>query len=366
MNDSNKPLEALGYALRALRREVLEFSFTYPLSIDPAGGPKDSLHYYLYSEKLSWSIMRMDQNGVPRVRNRLTGIVYKPAYIAWWGLVNLGHYLHHHDDASRDAFLKQVDWLEANAVTRPDGAVVWHNNWDILHGPTLLKAPWVSSYDQGLAISALVRGYRLTKRPHLLELLRGASRIFSLNCDEGGVRDPLSMGAVYSELPGQPVPGIQDGFMTSLLGLYDLYVETEDPAVKALFDDGIAGLKASLPVWDYRNKWSWYGSRGYLCPPSYHWLNRLLLQVLGGLAGEAELSEYAQAWNPSSLSALGRAEIFLFFLMTKNAARIRNRTWRLNAAKVRALADREAKPPMREDVSPTSAVAALPEYSRRA
>jgi len=361
MNDSNQPLETLGYAWRALRRELFEFHFTYPLEIDPAAGPKDSLHYYTYSEKLSWSIMRMDPNGVPRVRNRLTGTVYKPAYIAWWGLINLGHHLRHHDEPSRENFLKQVDWLEANAVSRADGAVVWHNNWDILHGPTLLRAPWISSYDQGLAISALVRGYRLTKRPGLLELLRGASHVFTLECDQGGVRNGLPTGALYSELPGQPLPGIQDGFMTSLLGLYDLYVETGDPVVKTLFDNGIAGLKASMPVWDYRKKWSWYGARGYLCTPSYHWLNLLLLQVLGRLTGESVFAEYANLWHPERLSMLGRAEIYTFFQVTKNAARIRNRTWRLNRARVRALAREEARLPIREEV-PTEAVVAVPQY----
>ncbi|HTR23140.1 MAG TPA: D-glucuronyl C5-epimerase family protein [Terriglobales bacterium] len=364
MNDSHKPLETLRYAYRALRREFIEFSFTYPLDLDPAAGPKESLHYYTYSEKLSWSIMRMDANGIPRVCNRLTGTVYKPAYIAWWGLINLGHYLRHHDEASRENFLKQVDWLEAHAVTRPDGVVVWELDWDILHGPTLLRAPWVSCYDQGLAISALVRGYRFTRRPTLLELLRGASRIFALECDDGGVRDNLSSGVVYSELPGQPVPGIQDGFMTSLLGLYDLYVETADPAVKKLFDEGIAGLKASLQVWDYRKKWSWYGARGYLCPPSYHWLNRLLLQTLGRLTGEATLLDYAEAWNPARLSAFGKAEIYVGFQFTKNAARIRNRTWRLSASKVRALARQGEIPAMRKDGKSTPA-SALPQYERR-
>jgi hypothetical protein len=331
MTDTDKRFEALGYALRALRREVLEFRFDYPLDIDPEAGPKDSLHYYLYSEKLSWSVMSMDPTGVPRARNRLTGVVYKPAYIAWWGLVNLGHYLRHHDEPSREAFLRQVDWLEAHAIVRADGAVVWVNDYDSLQGKTFLKAPWVSAYDQGLVISALVRGYRLTRRSRLLELLRGASRIFTLKVEEGGVRDSVTSG-------GQSIPGIQDGFMTSLLGLYDLFVETEDPEVKKLFDDGIAGLITMLPIWDYRQRWSWYGSRGYLCPPSYHWLNRVLLQVLGRLSGERDLSDCAQAWNPERLSALARAEIFVLFLLTKNAARIRNRTWRLNARKIRALA----------------------------
>lgn len=59
-------VESLQYATRALRREILEFRFHYPLEIVPEAGPRDSLHYYLYSEKLSWSVMSMDSVGIPR------------------------------------------------------------------------------------------------------------------------------------------------------------------------------------------------------------------------------------------------------------------------------------------------------------
>lgn len=351
MSAAADSLETLRYALRALRNEVLRFHFDYPLQIDPKAGPKESLHYYLYSEKLSWTIMSMDASGVPRARIRLAGTVYKPAYIAWWGLVQLGHYLRHQDEASRESFLKQVNWLESHAVVRADGAVVWANNFDILHGKTFLKSPWISAYDQGLVISALVRGYRLTRRPRLLELLRGASQIFALDVRDGGVREPLPSGALYSELPGQAVPGIQDGFMTSLLGLYDLYVETEDPVVGALFNDGIEGLRALLPAWDYRKRWSWYGCRAYLCPPAYHWLNRVLLEVLGRLASDPVLSAYAETWKPEHLSTLQRAEIFTAFLITKNACRVRNRTWSFNRTKVQALAAGEAPRPLQSEMS---------------
>jgi hypothetical protein len=337
--------ESVRYALRALHQEILSFRFEYPLDIVPEAGPKESLHYYIYSEKLTWSVMSMDATGVPRCRNRLSGLFYKPAYIAWWGLVNLGHFLRHNDEPSRDAFLKQVDWLESNAVVRPDGCAVWQNNFDCLQASTFLKSPWVSAYDQGLVISAMVRGYRFTKRPKLLELLQGASRVFELDVQDGGVREPLpSGGATYSELPGQTLPGILDGFMSSLLGLYDLYTETGDPAVGKLFGDGIQGLKSMLPKWDYRKRWSWYASHEYLCPPGYHWLNRVLLEVLGRLSGEPLLSEYAEAWKPEHLSMFGRAEIFLGFLITKNACRVRNRTWQQSRAKVRALAAQHASP----------------------
>lgn len=347
-HETNESFESLRYALRALRREILSFRFDYPLDIDSDAGPKESLHYYLYSEKLTWSVMAMDPTGVPRARNRLTGVVYKPAYIAWWGLVNLGHFLRHHDEPSRVAFLKQVDWLEANAVVRSDGSVVWLNHFDCLQAKTLLKAPWISAYDQGLVISALVRGYRITHRPRLLELLQGATMIFELNVQDGGVREPLPTGSgvLYSELPGQSIPGILDGFMSSLLGLYDLFAETGDPTVEKLFRDGVEGLKTMLPNWDYRGRWSWYASREYLCPPAYHWLNRVLLEVLGQLSGEPALATYAEAWKPENLSALGRAEIFLGFLITKNACRVRNRTWRLSRAKVKAFAASEANPPL--------------------
>jgi hypothetical protein len=351
MNGTSDSFESLRYALRALRSEILRFRFDYPLEIDPDAGPKESLHYYLYSEKLSWDIMSMDPAGVPRVRIRLAGVVYKPAYIAWWGLVQLGHFLRHQDEASLESFLKQVDWLESHAVVRADGAVVWTNNFDILQGKTLLRSPWISAYDQGLVISALVRGHRLTGRSRLLELLQGAAQVFAVDVREGGVREPLSSGALYSEVPGQGVPGIQDGFMSSLLGLYDLYVETGDPAAGKLFTDGIQGLRAMLPAWDYRKRWSWYSNRAYLCPPAYHWLNRALLEVLGRLTSDPVLAEYADAWRPERLSALQRAEIFVAFQVSKNACRVRSRTWRFNRAKVRALAAGEAARPIPSQVS---------------
>jgi hypothetical protein len=117
--------------------------------------------------------------------------------------------------------------------------------------------------------------------------------------------------------------------MTALLGLYDLSVETGgDPAVRGLFEEGIAGLEYALPRWDYRKKWSWYGSRAYLSPPAYHHQHFLLLQVLARLSKQPVLSEYAEQWCPGRLSAFGRTEVYLGFLLTKNWNRLRRRTWK--------------------------------------
>ena len=101
-----------------------------------------------------------------------------------------------------------------------------------------------------------------------------------------------------------------------------------DPTTGQLFRQGIEGLKYMLPRWDYRRKWSWYGCRAYLCPPAYHCLNRALLNVLAHLSSESCFVQYAKRWDPDRLSILGRTEIFLAFLLTKNAYRIKHRTWR--------------------------------------
>ena len=314
-------------ALRTLKKEIVGFDFHYPLEVDIAAGPRDSLHYYLYSDRLSWETMRMDEAGIPRAWSRATGTNYWPAFIGWYALVQLGHYLRGQGSQHLNAFLKQIDWLENHAVLRDDGAVVWEMNFDNPENGIVLRAPWVSAHAQGLAISAVVRGWRVTKRPQLWKILQRSARIFALDVKDGGVRARVDGSNFYTEVPGGDVPGILDGFMTSLLALYDLYVETEDEETGQLLRDGIAGLKKLLPWWDYRNKWSWYGRREYLCPPSYHCLNRILLSTLGRLTGDFDLQQHAQRWDPANLSNLERAEIYLGFVATKNGARLRHRTW---------------------------------------
>jgi hypothetical protein len=320
-------------ALRALKKEIFGFSFDYPLYTVPEASAKDSLHYHLYSDALSWEALRLDPNGIPKAWYRVTGAVYWPSYIAWYGLIQLGHYLRGGNEAHLSAFLKQVSWLEENAVVRSDGAVVWPMNFDYPNGTVVLKAPWISAYTQGLVISALVRAWRLTKRPELLELLKNSAKVFELDVADSGVRVSLEGHTLYTEIPGGPLPGILDGFMTSLIGLHDLYAETEDPVVGRLFEEGIAGLKYALPRWDYGRKWSWYGCRAYLSPPAYHNLNCLLLEALARLSAEPRLAEYAERWSPKHLSVRGRTEIYLGFVFTKNANRLRHRTWRQKADK---------------------------------
>jgi hypothetical protein len=113
------------------------------------------------------------------------------------------------------------------------------------------------------------------------------------------------------------------------------------------------GLKNTLPYWNYRDKWSWYHNRGYLCPPAYHCSHHLLLKILARLTNEKVFAEYATRWEPARLSTLDRAEVYLAFLYTKNRCRLKHRTWS-QTAKTAALRP-TADPAWTESVTRTAA-----------
>ena len=100
--------KSLRWALKALRTEWRDFWFPYPFDVVPGAGPKDSLHYYVFSDRLSWEAMRLDPNGVPLYVGRLFGATYSPSYIAWYGLVKLEEYLRGRNPSGRDVFLTQA------------------------------------------------------------------------------------------------------------------------------------------------------------------------------------------------------------------------------------------------------------------
>jgi len=314
-------------AYRALHKEFLAFKFDYPLHTVPESQGVRPLHYFLHSEDLKWEAMRMDATGIPKAWYRSTGAAYWPAYIAWYGIIALGKYLRTHQQSYLDVFMRQVDWIERNATVRRDGAACWPMHFDYKVGNTWLRAPWVSAHAQGLAISALVRAYRMTHRSSILDLLRRSAAIYSIDHRAGGIRVRFRNLSFYTEVPGGPWPGILDGFLTSLLGLYDLWDETGDPNVRERFDEGVTALETTISSWDYRGKWSWYGNRAYLCPPAYHCLNRLLLATVGRLANRTSLERIAGNWDPSHLRLADRIEIYSRFVWTKNLTRIRHRTW---------------------------------------
>jgi len=323
MSPAVKGGNTLAWALRAARREFLEYRFDYPVETVEKAAVPGSLHYYVSSERLWLDNLETDGDGVAMKFYRVHGRQYNPLFVAWWALVNLHRHLDRPNESHRQAFVRQVQWLKSQAVTRPDGSIVWPCYFDWQEGRCRMRSPWISAMYQGVVISTLIRAYRMSGDRQLLTLCERGARVFEKTVEAGGVRTIESGKVLYEEYPGYPLPRVLDGFLFSLLGLYDLHTETRDAHWLELFNEGVSGLVTNIGLWDYRNKWSWYGSHGYLCPPHYHKLNYLLLRVVGDLAGEKSLTRRSALWDGRTKGLLEKIEIYTMYVITQNAARIR-------------------------------------------
>lgn len=114
-----------------------------------------------------------------------------------------------------------------------------------------LRPGWYGAMCQGQAISVLVRAAQLSGDTKYLQAALQAVKVFSVPSDQGGVKAVfLDKYPWYEEYPTNPPTFILNGFMYSLLGLYDLKSVSSSRQVSALFNTGIESLAAMLPLYD--------------------------------------------------------------------------------------------------------------------
>jgi hypothetical protein len=287
-------------------KKLLNFYHSYmatiPIFISEPRGPLD---YFIWSDSLfgisnnlPHTRVRFDENSVLMFDyGDSIGVRYNPAYIGWWGLLNLRRYLVIGEKIGLENFRRQVEWFLKNQKRDREKSAIWRYEFDWNEGKTVLRAPWISSMSQGLAISCLIRAYRLNPDDRLLETSFRASKAFELEIKDGGVRATENGIVFYEEYAAFPIVRIFDGFVFGLLGLYDLYEETKDNHIKRLFDDGVEGVRSYLRKWNYRNIWSFYGNHGFLSPPEYNKLNAVLMGVLFKLTHDSTFEVVWKSWD---------------------------------------------------------------------
>jgi hypothetical protein len=141
-------------------------------------------------------------------------------------------------------------------------------------------APWISGLAQGTAIQALTRASQLLADPKYLEFARGALGAFETP-PPLGVRALSTSGhgrhyLIYSFSSGLRV---LNGFLQSLVGLYDFADATKDPRAERLFKTGDRAARREIPRYD-TGAWSLYASGGAESDLGYHRLVREFLQSL--------------------------------------------------------------------------------------
>jgi hypothetical protein len=168
-------------------------------------------------------------------------------------------------------------------------------------GPELtLQPPWASALAQGQAISLLTRLYRHTHEQLYLTAAELALQPLLKPVAEGGLASHYEGGVWLEEAPTAKPIYILNGFLMTIVGLYDL--ADLDPAAQTLFQETVATAAQALPAFDAGKGSSWYdlvgryGVEQHTAPPGYGPIIVNTLELLNTLSPHEAFLQYAQAW----------------------------------------------------------------------
>lgn len=206
------------------------------------------------------------------------------------------------DENFKVSFLKQADWLCENQQKYKGINGVWVNLYPIyMYG---LTDESVSSMAQGMGISVLTRAYKLTSNKKYLEAAKAAIEIFFVDVKNGGVLREVSDGFIcYEEYSTLDYPScVLNGYITALLGLYDLILINGFERANVAYEKGLKSLINNLYKWDCKI-WSLYdlynwGTNNYASYfyHNYH-VNQLL--VMYRITNEKIFLTYSSKWKKS-------------------------------------------------------------------
>ncbi len=200
-----------------------------------------------------------------------------------------GYYLSGHENENLKQLLSEVLPL----ATARAGGIAWEYMFHFDGG----SPPWTSGLSQGTALQVLSRAWSRFKEPADLTAAQQALPIFEKGPPEG-VRVKTAAGAEYAEYTYAPSDRILNGFIQSLVGLYDYTSITKDPLGLQLFEAGDAEARAETPHYD-TGAWSMYDQLGE-SDLNYHELLSEFLQHLCERTGKGLPAVSAPSPTPTS------------------------------------------------------------------
>ncbi len=189
-------------------------------------------------------------------------------WLATFGEGN-GYYLSGHENANLRQLVNEVIPL----ATARAGGIAWEYLFRFDGG----LPPWTSGLSQGTGLEVMARAYQRLKEPAYLTAAQQALGIFK-TAPPQGVRVETPAGATYAEYTYAPSDRILNGFIQSLVGLYEYTAITRDPLGLQLFEAGDAEARAEVPHYD-TGGWSLYDQYGE-SSLNYHELLAEFLQHL--------------------------------------------------------------------------------------
>jgi hypothetical protein len=167
-------------------------------------------------------------------------------WLASFGKAN-GYYLDKETTAMKELLNEAIA-----LATQRAGGIAWEYMFHFDGG----SPPWTSGLSQGTALQALSRAWSKTHEQAYLTAAQQALGIFKTP-PPSGVRVNTAAGATYLEYTYAPNERILNGFIQSLVGLYEYTKLTGDPVGQQLFEAGDAEARAETPHYD-TGAWSMY------------------------------------------------------------------------------------------------------------
>ncbi|MDD2646443.1 MAG: D-glucuronyl C5-epimerase family protein [Patescibacteria group bacterium] len=262
----------------------------------------DSLdqYYMTFFDKTKY-LGPFDSGGIPLLDyHGQIGQQYNPIAIAQYGLGHYNLYQQNHNQQNLYIAIRQANWLVDNLEKNDQGILVWMHHFDWEYRDKL-KAPWYSALAQGNGISLLVRIYLTTKEEKYLAAAQKAFASLLVSIKKGGVLDIDRHGDYWlEETIVEPPTHILNGFLWTLMGVWDYWLLTKEVSAKDLFDNCLETLRNNLSYFD-AGFWSLYEQSGtkmkMLTSRFYHSLHVVQLEIMYRMTNKPIFKFYHDRWD---------------------------------------------------------------------
>lgn len=196
-----------------------------------------------------------------------------------------------HDQGCLTQFYKYADYFVK--AQSPEGLWAYDFDW------FASKKPWSSALAQARGSSVMLRAWLQSKEEKYREAAKLALGQFLLPTAEGGFLHRFAPeNCLYFEEYPQTPTGVINGFMASLMSIWELHFWLKEPWLSDLWTLGIASLEKMLPHYS-TGWWSLYDLDeqtpvANVNSPRYHFLEMHYLQVLSILSSSKIVADEYQ------------------------------------------------------------------------
>lgn len=287
----------LTFRIQSWRRQRVKIQDD-PLAFDPRVDPhsRELGFYHCYAaedaETLSW------------LRSPAYVIEAKKAHpidACHLAIAQFHAYLETGAQAAREMFIAQVDEIVGSGATDERGHVIPHDH--VIEGYEPHAKGWVNAMVQGWVASLCARAHQITREGRHLRIARAALGVFRLPVERGGVRSRERHGGTFFEkyaLVGQS-RHVLNGFLSSLMSLWDVARALGDEEAHALFAEGVATLTpAVLDSYDLGYSTLYDQSAERMATPAsvfYTWVHARQLAAVARICRRADLTARAERWR---------------------------------------------------------------------